>query len=304
MKKDPAPQKIEKAIEEEVDIVTLEFITDSIAQARLLSHKKYSIIPVDESENDSDFINDDGEVEESESELDDAKKRKSSSGVIEPKPKRQKSEAVKNESKRAKSEGAKKAPRPAKKVPRPQIDTEAFLKKTGDIPVTLTTDDGNVLVVEASPRKFSTGSVGWTFAGKKLKVKVGANEVTANVTGNFIIRGSKPKSADSPTDKKAEKESKAEPTPSQDSMEIETKPSFNLHPSSSSTSLARSPSQQLARSPSQQLARSASQQLTRSASQQGDANNGFVFQPPPVPVTPATQPSEGWASYLKNCTIQ
>jgi len=219
VKKKPRPTKVEKALYEEIPIVSIDFINDTVAQGKLVEEEKYSLRPddfKDEEELDEEF---EGMEDSSESEDDKVtpKKRKTSSTGIAESGKRQKVEPKEEKPlKKSKTEGPK-SKSASKKVPRPKINVEEFLKKTGDIPVTLTADDGTVLTAQAGPKRFASGSAGWSFAGKKMKIMVGEQDFLVNVTGNFIIRGSKPKSDES-TEQKVEKEPKSEPQPQ--SMEI------------------------------------------------------------------------------------
>jgi len=213
VKRKPRPTKVEKALYEEIPIVNIDFINDSVAQGKLVDEEKYSLRPDDwkeEEEMDEEFEEMD-ESSESETDKVTPKKRKTSSTGVAESGKRQKTDTKEEKPvKKTKPEGSK-AKSASKKVPRPKINVEEFLKKTGDIPVTLTTDDGTTLTAQAGPKRFSSGSAGWSFAGKKMKVMVGSQDFIVNVTGNFIIRGTKAKSEVS-TEQKPEKEPKAEPT--------------------------------------------------------------------------------------------
>lgn len=174
IKRTPLPSKIEKAMEGEIPIISIEFIEDSIAKGKLLEEEDYSLRP-------DDYKNDDmSEEDELFREDSDDNKKTPKAEQTEPTTKKRKA-----------TDSTKKATRP-KKPKKQAVDIpEDFVRKTGDIAISIKAQTGESISLQAQPKKFRTGSLGWSFAGQKMKLMVGDQELTANVTGNFVIRGSK-----------------------------------------------------------------------------------------------------------------
>jgi len=78
-------------------------------------------------------------------------------------------------------------PETKEKKPKTTMSTADFLKHAKPIAITM---NGNKF--EAEPKEFSSGSYGWGIAGKVLKVTVNGQEVSAQVSINLPVRGSKP----------------------------------------------------------------------------------------------------------------
>jgi len=77
--------------------------------------------------------------------------------------------------------------------------SEGFMKSAKPLHMTIGDED---FVLE--PKTFSTGSYGWGTAGKTLKVKVSREEMTAQVTVNLIVRGSKEAKGEDPEEEDEE----------------------------------------------------------------------------------------------------
>jgi len=188
--------KIAKALKEEIPIVTEDFISDSIASGSLVEEERYTLREDDyrveevgyASQSDSDsgeFLEEEQEVEE------DEKKRKKTTPTKAKKPKSPKIQS--NDNNQDKDQPPKKkVKREGSQVKRAMINAEDFLKQAEDVKVKVAVGKTPVLFA-ASPKQFSSGSFGWGLAGKTLKLSVGNQEMTAQVTGSLVVRGSKPR---------------------------------------------------------------------------------------------------------------
>jgi len=83
-----------------------------------------------------------------------------------------------------------------KEVTPAKLDEETFLKHAKALTVTI--GDQNFKTVNSVPPKsFKTGSFGWGLSGQVIKVKVGNEELTVQLSLNMPVRGSKPKKEES-----------------------------------------------------------------------------------------------------------
>jgi hypothetical protein len=194
--------KVKKAMFQEIPIVSESFIRDSIAKGKLQEEEKYTLRTDDYVIDEDDFIEDDDELisdaePESESESDDG-------GDAKPGLKRKRS-----------GSGAVKAKKPKTSTPKKPPVTEAdFFNKAKDLSIEFQLTKGkktadNNFVFQAPRKKFSSGSLGWGLAGKTLKVTIDGHELTAQISANLVIRGSKPKkekTAETPAPQSKEEE--------------------------------------------------------------------------------------------------
>jgi len=189
--------KIAKALKEEIPIVTEEFISDSIASGSLVEEERYTLreddYRVEEFAHASQSDSDPGELEEEQEEDvgEDEKKRKKSTPTKAKKPKSPKVQSNDNNVDKDQPP-KKKLKREGSQPKREMIKAEDFVKQAEEVKVKVNVGKTPVLFT-ASPKQFSSGSIGWGLAGKTLKVSVGSQEMTAQVTGSLVIRGSKPR---------------------------------------------------------------------------------------------------------------
>jgi len=86
----------------------------------------------------------------------------------------------------------KSATKAEEKEEKPQkLTPEQFMKEAKPIKISIECG-GEETVFTANPNTFKSGSFGWGVAGKVLKLTVGGQEMSAQVSINLPIRGSKP----------------------------------------------------------------------------------------------------------------
>jgi len=74
-----------------------------------------------------------------------------------------------------------------KKPKKEMISSEEFLKEAKPLQIKIGDTE-----FTANPQSFKTGSFGWSLAGKTLKVSIGENDFTVQISVNLPVRGSKP----------------------------------------------------------------------------------------------------------------
>jgi len=75
-----------------------------------------------------------------------------------------------------------------KKPKKEIISAEEFLKSAEPLHIKIGDTE-----FTANPQSFKSGSFGWSLAGKTLKVMIGENDFTVQISVNLPVRGSKPK---------------------------------------------------------------------------------------------------------------
>jgi len=203
--------KITKALKEEIPIVTEDFITDSIASGSLVEEERYTLreddYTVEEVESASQSESESADVigEEEEEELQEkgkSGKKRANTPTKAKKPKSPKNQSNDNNADKDQPP-KKKAKREGSSVKKEMIKAEDFVKQAKDVKVKMNAGNSPSEFV-ISPKQFSSGSFGWGLAGKTLKVSVGNQEMTTQVTGSLVVRGSKPrKSKEESTDTKS-----------------------------------------------------------------------------------------------------
>jgi len=98
----------------------------------------------------------------------------------------------KGEEKNDNNNTKKSATKAEEKEEKPQkLTPEQFMKEAKPIKISIECG-GEETVFTANPNTFKSGSFGWGVAGKVLKLTVGGQEMSAQVSINLPIRGSKP----------------------------------------------------------------------------------------------------------------
>jgi len=156
-----------------VEVVREEFIHDSIKKGSIQNTDKYLL-------GRKGMKRSRNQEEEEEEEVGSEEEEKPSKQANESSAKKPKKET----SKSLKDSGSKSLKESAEKV---KMTAEEFLSTAKPIKIALDGTD-----FEAVPKKFGSGAYGWMLAGKTMKMKVGNEEFTTQITFNMPVRGSKP----------------------------------------------------------------------------------------------------------------